>query len=261
MDMTRAAALLDAPAHDLLQQFRGARSEARPRLVTVSEAFMHGMRRGVEAGGGSVDMADVGRELVPFALEGLGAAAATLDAIERASPSRVGDLVASATPAEASLHAVGAGWAAARLRRDPVSIAGERVDRASLEDGYGFGSGLFHSYRFAGRKRFGARSPDFDRGLGRAVWFLWCGDAARIAEVMAGFVDSRRRAVWCGVGVAASFTGGVSHDGLIALRKVAANHLCDVARGAALAAALRSALGYVPQHTELAVDAMREESQ
>jgi hypothetical protein len=95
--------------------------------------------------------------------------------------------------------------------------------------------------------------------LGRAVWFSWCGDAERIAEVVAGFVEGRRGDVWVGVGVAAAFTGGVSQERLVLLREVAAHHVSDVARGVALAAALRSSFGRIPPHTELAVQVMREE--
>lgn len=266
-----------APMSEIGARYRAGRPAAKERLTEVSEAFMTGVRRALESDvGGAELVADIAAELRPFALEGLGAGALMCDHVQRRPwpEGRCGQLLGAVNGPVATLHAVGAGWALARLGREPAGCTqwpanrlpapatrsfGDLTDAA--DDGYGFHEGLFHSYRFASPKRFRSVTPALDRGLGRSLWFVRGGEASAIERAIAGFAHTRQVALWIGVGVAAAFTGGVASDDLRVLGDLAGDHRGALAEGVCLARELRGGLGEgVPDHTEMAVATLGPEA-
>ena len=156
---------------------------------------------------------------------------------------------------------VGIGWAWARL---PVRLAPrlarlEPFTRWLAVDGYGFHEGYFHPRRSVDRQLvprrvagYGRRA--FDQGLGRSLWFSQGARVEAIATVVATFAEHRRQDLWSGVGLAATYAGGVSEAELEELRDAAGGYAPSLAQGAAFAAVARVAAGHVPPRTDLATE-------
>lgn len=159
---------------------------------------------------------------------------------------------------------VGIGWAWARL---PMVRLAPRLSRLApftrwlAVDGYGFHEGYFHPRRSVDRQLvprrvagYGRRA--FDQGLGRSLWFNQGARVEAIATVVATFAESRRQDLWSGVGLAATYAGGVSEAELEWLREAAGEHAPSLAQGAAFAAVARFAAGHVPPHTDAATEVL-----
>jgi hypothetical protein len=154
---------------------------------------------------------------------------------------------------------VGAGWATARLRGS-LARAVARRDRLLgwlVADGWGFHQTYFHPKQWAaGRGRLRTRDSYLgravDQGVGRALWFVAGADPERVAEHVARFDAERRADLWSGIGLAATYAGGVDREALVALVARAAQHREHLAQGAAFAAAARSVAGNPAPHADLA---------
>jgi hypothetical protein len=153
---------------------------------------------------------------------------------------------------------VGAGWAAARLRRSLPRYL-ERFDpvlRWLIADGFGFHEGYFHWQRFLIRREptrlpgYFARA--FDQGLGRSLWFVDGADALAVASHIVAFEPHRRADLWSGVGLAAAYAGGAAPGALERLRDLAVGFNAHVAQGAAFAAKARVRAGIPGPHTDAA---------
>jgi hypothetical protein len=92
----------------------------------------------------------------------------------------------------------------------------------------------------------------FDRGLGRSAWFENGADVERVAAWVVSFHPSRQSDVALGVGVAATFTGGVEAEDLVDLRKALPEHAADLAAGSANAAETRFGAGIETLYTDRA---------
>lgn len=157
---------------------------------------------------------------------------------------------------------VGAGWAVARL-----PWARRNFERAMrryhplygwlMLDGYGFHEGFFFTEQYV-RQRIQPRrlSPHaarvFDQGLGRSMWFSQGAKPARIADVISRFDPTRQQDLWSGVGLAASYAGGVPRECLELLRTLAGAYEPNLAQGAAFAAKARQRAGNPVPHAETA---------
>jgi enediyne biosynthesis protein E3 len=200
-------------------------------------------------------------EQVGFAFEGAAMALELLDAFTPARGRRFESFLAGAgAPHRFMLH-VGAGWALARvpwrLQRRLLSM--DPLLRWLALDGYGFHSGYFHAAVAVGRRSVprrltGYERRAFDQGLGRSLWFSCGTGARRIAETILGFDRERRADLWAGVGLAATYAGGVARADLLALRRFARGYESDLAQGAAFAAKARIAAGNLASHTEIACE-------
>jgi len=158
------------------------------------------------------------------------------------------------------LH-VGAGWAYARVPwlRRRIEEAFKKLDpvlRWLVIDGYGFHQGYFHFGKQMDEKSFLRLSPDarhvFYQGLGRSLWFVKGADAHRIATAIFAFPKLHHSDAWSGVGLACAYAGGISPDGIVAVRRMAGIHAPALAQGAAFAAKARELAGNPARHTELA---------
>lgn len=193
-----------------------------------------------------------------FAYEGAAMAIALLDAIP-GQPPRLSRFIHTIASRHVYMAYVGAGWAAARLRRDP-----EKSNR-SLDsvlgwlsvDGYGFHEGYFHGERTIRRcqrprRLDGYAARVFDQGVGRCLWFAEGADVNRIADSIQRFGVERRSDLWSGVGLAAAYAGGADVDDLRALRTRAASYTPNLAQGAAFAAEARARADNPAAHTDVA---------
>jgi hypothetical protein len=161
---------------------------------------------------------------------------------------------------------VGAGWAWARLRVDPTPRMRplDPLLRWLAIDGYGFHEGYFHWRRYAAGapclRLNGYQHRGFDQGLGRSLWFVFGGDVERIAGAIAALAAERHDDLWSGVGLAATYAGGVDATELAQLKQRSAAHLPSLAQGAAFAAKARLRAGVVPIHVETACRILTEHS-
>jgi hypothetical protein len=133
-------------------------------------------------------------------------------------------------------------------------------------DGYGFDRAYFHTrqvvdeqrpfkpYPWAGRADYFPRAAD--QGLGRALWFIHGALPDRVAAAVDAFPESRRADLWSGVGLAATFAGGASAEGLADVAAAAGSYADEVALGATFAGTARLAAGHLPEHSKLGVEVL-----
>lgn len=150
---------------------------------------------------------------------------------------------------------VGAGWA---LGRVPIRHAALRRQLDDTYhwlawDGFGFHQLFFDTVRT--RDEHAGRPADapyqgraFDQGVGRAMWFVEQADPTRIAARFARFPAARQPDLWGGVGLAATYAGGVALDVLDALIERAGEHRPALGTGSMLAVEARRRAGNPSPH-------------
>ena len=208
-----------------------------------------------------------------FAYEGAGMGLAVLDGLPFGRSGNVARFLATERGQDYQYLAyVGIGWAMARLPRFrwPKPAALDPVLVPLVLDGYGFHQAYFHTARYVhgqyqepdfpwpGGRRGSYANHAIDQGIGRASWFVCGTDPLLVADLIDSFPEARRADLWSGVGLAATYAGGVD-DGTstaeqdlrtVALR--AGHHRPNLAQGSAFAANARVRAGIVPAHTALA---------
>ena len=221
--------LLRVPSREIDPDVRGfapCPPEVRRRIVEYFEAFL----AGYHAAGETRDLDGIARrldnaippELRGFAYEGAGMALAILDHLTPWNRTRVREFVSGPARPFAVITMIGEGLALARLPwlRGNVRRAIRTYDRVWIwfvVDGFGFHEGFFHHHERLLERRLppgvdGYAARAFDRGLGRALWFVAGGDPDRIAEIAGAFEASRQRDLWSGVGLACAYAGGIHED-------------------------------------------------
>jgi hypothetical protein len=194
-----------------------------------------------------------------FAFEGASMALTLLDFTLPGTARRFDEFVVGPASPHVYMAHVGAGWAAARLRRSPARL------RSKLDpllgwlgvDGYGFHEGYFRSRQFVNGKAEPSGLTEyerraFDQGLGRSLWFVDGADVERVSRRVHAFSHRRQTDLWSGVGLAACYAGGVGVDELQTLRHAAGSHQAELAQGAAFAAEARDRAGNQTWHTDRA---------
>ncbi|MFC3685995.1 DUF1702 family protein [Hydrogenophaga luteola] len=154
---------------------------------------------------------------------------------------------------------VGLGWALARL---PVSALWSLRRHRSLNkwlalDGFGFHEGYFGWRKSILNQRRprsmqGLAGHVFDQGLGRSLWFVLGASPARIATTIASFQSNRQADLWSGVGLAATYAGGVAENHLKRLLNSSGSYANALAQGVVFAAEARRRAGNPVHHSELA---------
>ena len=154
---------------------------------------------------------------------------------------------------------VGAGWATARVRGSLRRAVRRRDPLLGwlVADGWGFHQAYFHPERWATGARALAQSDGYarravDQGIGRALWFVTGAAPELVAARIRQFAPDRHGDLWSGVGLAATYAGGVPGDELVRLVELAGAHRADVAQGAAFAATARVVANNVAPHVEAA---------
>lgn len=242
--------------------FRGATEEVKIRLEQVGAAFLGGYHVALQHDT-QADLAmalnSVDQDSRGFAFEGAAMGLALLDFLTPWRRTRISEFLAGAGEAHAYMVHVGAGWMWARL---PINAnrARRRLDPVLgwlAFDGFGFHEGFFHWPKYiAGqlppKKLAGYEKRAFDQGLGRSWWFVNGGNVELIASTIENFSADRQPDLWSGIGLAATYAGGVSEAVLVALRESAGSHWPQLAQGAAFAAKARQRAGNLTGYTDLA---------
>ena len=242
--------------------FRSRDVHLRLRLERVGQTFLDGYHAALEAktdAALSQRLDSVEAEVRGFAYEGAGMALALLDLLQPWGRGRLGTFLEGPGAAHNYMMHVGAGWALARLRRDPLKAlaAFDPLLRWLAVDGYGFHEGFFRWPAYVARQQSPRRLSGyarraFDQGLGRSLWFVEGADVGRLPAVVAAFAETRRADLWSGVGLACGYAGGPDAAGLEALRVGAGRFSPNLVQGVVFAAAARRRAGNMAGHTRLA---------
>jgi hypothetical protein len=232
--------------------FQEAEKGAQQRLENIGVAFIRGYNLGLTSKS-VVDLCrvldQIGHEQRGFSYEGASMSLALTDSIWYPRTARWRELLEGGGSRHKYMVYVGVGWALARLpwmRRCPSSVLSmhECLEKWLILDGYGFHEGYFRPFRTiskaqAPRSLGAAEVKIFDQGVGRSIWFVCGADVHRAALAIRGFDEARRADLWSGVGLAATYAGGVARNGLINLRRLAAGYEEHLAQGSAFAAKAR----------------------
>ncbi|MFC6079831.1 DUF1702 family protein [Sphaerisporangium aureirubrum] len=248
-------------------------SDATRGLEAIPQAVICGFEWGIDAR----SQWEVERrlELVApehrgFAYEGATMAFTVVDAMGGGRGHRTKDLLLGPGRPHIFLTYIGVGFAMARLPRplwkkvmpDLTGSDYYPVMTWLAVDGFGFDRAYFDTRRYVDEQRVHAPypwegSPDYfaraaDQGVGRALWFIHGGNAPAVAAAVRRFASDRHADLWSGAGLAATFAGGSTPDGLQVLREEAGEYRAELAQGSVFAAKARDYAGYVPRHTEAA---------
>jgi hypothetical protein len=257
--------------------FPAAGTPAAEHLESIPQSVVCGFEWGIEHRGlWDVErrLATVSPELRGFAYEGAAMAYAVRDAMAGGKGTRTKELLEGPGLPHIFLTYIGIGFAMARLPR--VLWRGIMPDLEGVPffptmswlavDGYGFDRAYFHTrqvvdeqrpfkpYPWTGRPDYFPRAAD--QGVGRALWFIHGARPAQVAAAVEAFPAARRADLWSGVGLAATFAGGCSAEGLAEVTRLAGGHADEVALGAVFAGTARMAAGHLPEHSKLGVEVL-----
>jgi hypothetical protein len=235
------------------------------RLKRIGIEFISGYHAALEEGPGEALAARINREVEGpyrgFAFEGAGMGLMILDGAHL-TRGAFPDFAAGAGDPHLYMLYVGAGWAFARLpwlrsRLDHAMRGMDPLLRWLALDGYGFHEGYFHWPVSIRRQEMprgvsGYARRGFDQGLGRSMWFVNGTNPRLVADTIESFAAERRADLWAGAGLAATYAGGASVDGLIHLQQRAGEHAAALAQGSAFAAAARQRGGNSVEHCDTA---------
>lgn len=253
--------------------FRLTEPGIREHLERIGRTFVRGYGAALEVDRPAplaARLEEVPAALRGFAYEGAAMALALADLI-MPWRRRVAELLEGPGSDHTYLVHVGTGWALARVPLPAGRLVSglDPVQRWLALDGWGFHQGYFHPREAVREARwpkrlshspFGAgesASGDyarraFDQGLGRSLWFVEGARVESIAETLGSFSPERREDLWSGVGLAATYAGGVGQASLARLRKLAGEHRPALAQGAIFAAEARHRAGNLTPATESA---------
>lgn len=241
---------------------------AKQHLERVGLAFCQGYNMALgndEPSALTRELHEVPLEFRGFAFEGSAMSLGILDYLTPWRRNRWARFFAAGEEGDDHIYMaiIGRGWAIARLKRriEPAMKKLDPVLGWLLADGYGFHEGFFHPGRtiekriVPGSIRGYARRV-FDQGLGRSLWFVRGADIDGIAGTIAGFEDRTRRSdLWCGIGLACTYAGGIDDAAVISVLESAGDEFrLQVAQGAAFAAKARMRAGNPNAHTERACE-------
>lgn len=242
---------------------------AQELLENVGKIFLGGYADAVETR--NVVELEERLERVPqqfrgFAYEGAAMGLAVLDGLPWGGRRHIADLLAGPGDRHVYMVYVGVGWAMARLPRFrwPAASTLDPLLRWLVLDGYGFHQAYFHTAKYVDRHYQDARFPwpadgtagyanqAIDQGIGRALWFVAGTDARRAVGLLRRFPQQRHADLFAGVGLAATYAGGIERAELSLLAELAGGHRGALAQGAAFAAEARVRADLLVPHTETA---------
>ncbi|MDH5382983.1 MAG: DUF1702 family protein [Cyclobacteriaceae bacterium] len=183
------------------------------KLSTARSAFIFGyqtaLKTSIEELSFSLDELPASRR--GFSLEGASMAIVLIDELSKSDKPLLQELLKEKSHAEKKLYAIGVGWAVARLQK-PVGWIPTSLDKkysGAVADGLGFHHGFFNHFRVFrnGIPKNTSFNTNYDRGLGRALWFFFQGDFKGLYNAIQQFSIERHPQLWKGIGTACAFTG------------------------------------------------------
>ncbi|WP_370943936.1 DUF1702 family protein [Amycolatopsis sp. cg5] len=246
---------------------------AQELLETVGKIFLDGYGHAVEAripADAAARIDEIPPRFRGFAWEGAGMGFGMLDGLPGGGRKRVTEILEGPGAPHNYLIYVGVGWAMARLPRFrwPSPTEFDPLLRWLLLDGYGFHQAYFKTAKYIDaqyqdpafpwpeRKYSAYANRAIDQGIGRALWFIGGTDAELVTTMLSRFDPSRHGDLYAGVGLAATYAGGVEKAELELLAERSGVHRGQLAQGSAFASEARIAAGLHVPHTELATNVL-----
>ena len=248
-------------------------TEATAHLEMVPQSVVCGFEWGIEG----PPLWEIERRLAMidaeqrgFGYEGATMAFTILDVMPGGRRDRTRELLLGPAAPHIFLAYIGIGFAMARLPRPLWTKVVPDIDGTPYfptmtwlsVDGYGFDLAYFHTRRYLHEQQIPVSYPwqghlDYfrravDQGIGRALWFINGAVPSDVARELNRFDPRRRADLWAGVGLAATFAGGTTEDGLAELRVAATGYADELALGSVFAIKARTYSDFVPEHTRQA---------
>jgi len=229
--------------------------EAQPRLELVAKTVVNGYNVAVENGLGEDLLAirsAIEPELVGFFNEGIGMGLYTLNLFSVSGKQPFWDFVKGEGQHHEYMSYIGAGLACGVFRRPFKKFMDKACPMSGclVLDGIGFYFAMFKTQKTIqglyvpnSVKENEFYQQRYDNGIGRAVWFIDSGEPESIAKTINSFPEERRAEIWSGIGLAATYAGGVNADKILLLRHLAGEHATMLGQGALLATHTRHTAG------------------
>ncbi|HEV3358961.1 MAG TPA: DUF1702 family protein [Pseudonocardiaceae bacterium] len=245
-------------------------TQATAHLEMVPQSVVCGFEWGIEA----PKLWEIERRLAMidpeqrgFGYEGATMAFTILDVMPGGRRDRTRELLLGPAAPHIFLAYIGIGFAMARLPRPLWSKVVPDIDGTPYfptmtwlaVDGYGFDLAYFNTRRYIHEQQIpvtyswqghpGYFRRAIDQGIGRALWFINGAVPDAVVTALNRFDEDRRADLWAGVGLAATFAGGTTEDGLARVRDAAGGFQDELALGSVFAIKARTYSDFVPEHT------------
>lgn len=221
---------------------------AQERLELVAKTVVHGYNMAIETGLNEelvVNRQFVTNELCGFYNEGLGMGLYTIDIFSPFKKDRLLSFVKGVGKQHEYMSYIGAGIACGVFFNRPFERFVEKASPTCgllILNGFGFYYAYFKPDKIF-RQNYIPRSVTkdpfyiecYDNGIGRAVWFYNGGNPENIARTVSVFPAERQSSVWAGVGLAATYAGGVEPATIRRLKELAGRHALSLGEGSLLA--------------------------
>lgn len=236
--------------------------EAQNRLELVAKTVVQGYNTAVEHGLSEDLIAiknSVDNELVGFFSEGIGMGLYALDIFSFPRKKKFWNFIEGVGNNHEYMSYIGAGLTCAVFNSNFEKILDKGSETCWLTlDGLGFYYAMFKTSKGIGKQYVPKKIKNnafyldrYDNGVGRAAWFYASGEPKKILETINQFPESRRGPIWSGIGLAATYAGGVSADKLKLLRKLSGKHYLQLAQGSMLASHTRFTAGNPSPYTDM----------
>lgn len=250
--------LFALPLSEANFELRGFEKDApaQARLELVAKTVVGGYNTALETGLSDdlqTTTETVKTELVGFFNEGIGMGLYTLDVFSLFNRDRFWRFIKGKGQNHEYMSYIGAGIASGVFFNLPFDKFVEKADPTSgllILNGLGFYYAYFkpkktlkNLYLPKSVKRDKFFIECYDNGIGRALWFYNGGTPKSIAKTISGFPAERQGAIWAGVGLAATYAGGVSEIKIKELQELAGEYSHMLGEGSILACHTRDIAG------------------
>ncbi|WP_340200608.1 DUF1702 family protein [Ascidiimonas sp. W6] len=231
-------------------------SPAQARLELVAKTVVSGYNTALETGLSddlTTNTETIKKELVGFFNEGIGMGLYTLDVFSPFNRDRFWRFIKGKGKNHEYMSYIGAGIASGVFFNLPFEKFAEKADPTSgllILNGLGFYYAYFkpkktlkNMYMPKSVKKDPFYIECYDNGIGRALWFYNGGVPSSIAKTISNFPKERQGAIWSGVGLAATYAGGVSELKIKELQQLAGSLSHMLGEGSILACHTRDIAG------------------
>ena len=233
---------------------------AQQRLEVVAKTVVTGYNTALETGLSSdltVNTLFIRDELVGFFNEGIGMGLYTLDLFSFFNKNRFWEFIKGEGKNHEYMSYIGAGIACGVFFNRPFAGFLKKASHTSgllILNGLGFYNAYFKPTKTI-YSLFIPKSVKkdlfyvecYDNGIGRGLWFFNGGNPEKIEKTISLFPRERRSGIWAGVGLAATYAGGVSNTKIFLLKTLAGEFSHMLGEGSVLASHTRDIAGNVKQ--------------
>lgn len=237
--------------------------EGQKRLELVAKAVVAGYNTSLETGFSDdlmIHQEMVRKELQGFFSEGIGMGLYTLDLFSLSKKDRFWSFVETKGIGHTYMAYIGAGIACGVFNSRPISKFTQRASPTSgllIINGIGFYYAYFKPKKAVDDlfiptdlKLDNFYVECYDNGMGRAFWFINGGNPEKISNMINKFSEDRHGAIWAGIGLAATYAGGVAKHKIEQLKELAGKYASRLGEGSVLATHTRDIAGN-PHDTDL----------